>query len=100
MSGTLLVVNDPAVRHRACRHALRPARALAGRGGKAVPVFLVDRAVSCAQGPAAFTHRARAPRPHRAKTEVGVSGSCMHVPALNGRLRGDDLLVCTMTPGR
>lgn len=49
MSGTLLIINDPPYGTERAYNALRLARALVGKDGETVRIFLIGDAVSCAR---------------------------------------------------
>ena len=90
MSGTLLVLNDPPYGSERAYNALRLARALAGKDGETVRVFLIGDAVACARSGQQVPHgyynietMLRAIVDHSG--EVGVCGSCMDARAIDAQ---------------
>jgi len=90
LSGTLLIINDPPYGTERAYNALRLARALVGKDGQAVRIFLIGDAVSCARSGQQVPHgyynvetmlRAVVDR----GGEVGVCGSCMDARAIEAQ---------------
>ena len=90
MSGTLLVLNDPPYGTERAYNALRLARALLGKDGEAVRIFLIGDAVACARSGQQVPHgyynietMLRVVAQHGG--EVGVCGSCMDARAIEAQ---------------
>ncbi len=82
MSGTLFVLNDPPYGTERSYNALRLARALAGKDGETVRIFLIGDAAACArsgqQVPHGYYNIATMLRGVVDRgAEVGVCGTCM-----------------------